>query len=113
MCKLRELAQKAVALSHEMENAIIELVNNAGGCVDTSNEDFQCDTIYAYVWSEYDETYVEKRVVKVRTDGNSLIIKLDYALSEEEDCEYSIFGGLVLINATLYNLCECIEEYID
>lgn len=113
MKQLSEYTKKCVQLSHDMEKAIVEVVNKAGGYIDTSNGENEYDNIYAFVWSEYDETYVEKKVIGVRTDDGKLIIKLDYPLSEDEDCEYSIFGGLVLINATLYSICECIEEYCD
>ena len=94
-----------------METALIEFVNQAGGEMDTSNDDKKHDSIYAFVWSEYDEAYIDCKVVRVRTESNRLIIKVDYPLSEEKDGEYWIFGGLVLINATLYNLCECLTQY--
>lgn len=111
--KLRDFTVIENTLSEEMEKALIEFTKKAGGKIDTSNEDNAHSNIYAYVWDEYDETYLEKKVIEVTVEDTNLIIKLDYGLSTEEDCKYSIFGGLVLINATLYNLCEALWEYVD
>ena len=111
--KLEELTDRANKLSKEMEKTLVELTQKAGGKIDTSNEDCLCDNIYAYVWDEYEETCLEKKVVEVTVENGNLIIKLDYSLSTEEDCKYSIFGGLVLIDVTLYNLCEALWEYVD
>ena len=111
--KLKAFTTKERELSKEMEKTLIEFVQKAGGKIDTANEDKCYDSIYAYVWDEYEETYVEKQILEVKVENNNLIVRLDYCYSTEEDCEYSIFGGLILINVTLYNLCECLWEYVD
>ena len=111
--KFKELTNKTIELSKEMERALVALTKKAGGKIDTSNDGMNNDTIFAYVWDEIEETYLEKKVVEVEVEDDNLIITLDYGLSTEEECKYSIFGGLVLINVTLYNLCECLWEYVD
>jgi hypothetical protein len=111
--KLVELTAKVVELSKEMEKSLIEFTKKAGGKIDTCNNDRHNDTIYAYVWDEVEETYLEKKVIEVEAENDNLVITLDYGLSTEEDCKYTIFGGLILINATLYNLCDYLWEYVD
>ena len=111
--KLVELTAKVVELSKEMEKALIEFTKKAGGKINTCNDGSSNDIIYAYVWDEEEQTYLEKKVIEVEVENNHLVITLDYGLSTEEDSKYSIFGGLILINATLYNLCEALWEYVD
>ena len=111
--KLEELTKKNREFSKEMEKTLVEFTKKAGGKINTCNDDISNDIIYAYVWDEVEETYLEKKVIEVEVENNNLVIKLDYGLSTEKDCKYTIFGGLILINATLYNLCECLWEYVD
>lgn len=108
---LEETLQKMVALSKEAEDVLVKCVNSHGGEINTSNDEGRT-TIYGYVWDEIDETYLEKRITSVTTFHDRLLIKVDYPLSTEEDAWYAIFGGSVLINATLFNLLECLPEYI-
>ena len=105
-------ARKIESLSAEIEKALVEFVNSKGGKIDTSNDDDN-DTICAFVWDEFDERYYEKKVVEVGVYENSLYVTLEYPLSTESDASYTIFGGLILINATLYNICDALEQYID
>ncbi len=105
-------ARKIESLSAEIEKALVEFVNSKGGKIDTSNDDDN-DTIYAFVWDEFDERYYEKKVVEVGVYENSLYVTLEFPLSTESDASYTIFGGLILINATLYNICDALEQYID
>jgi hypothetical protein len=111
--KLVELTDKVMELSKEMEKALIEFTKKAGGKINTCNDDGSNDIIYAYVWDEEEQTYLEKKVIEVEVENDHLVITLGYRLSTEEDSKYSIFGGLILINATLYNLCEVLWEYVD
>jgi hypothetical protein len=106
---LKTLAKESIYLSKRMEAALIDYVSSKGGYIDTTDD--HSDSIWAFVFDEIDEHYVEKQVIAVKVENNNLLIKLDYPLSTEEDAWYNVTGGLCLINATLYNLCECIWEY--
>ncbi len=110
--ELKDILNKMVALSKEVEQALVEYVNSHGGKIDTSY-DRDKDIIWAFIYDEIDELYLEKKVTSVKTFNGSLLIQVDYPLSTEEDCWYAISGGLVLINATLFNLLDCLPEYVD
>lgn len=101
---LKTLAKESINLSHRMETALIDYVSSKGGYIDTT--DSNNNTIWAFIFDEIDEHYVEKQVLAVKVEGNNLLIKVDYPLSTED--WYNVTGGLCLINATLYSLCECI-----
>lgn len=108
---LKQTLEKMVSLSKEAEQVLVEYVNSHGGEIDTSDENK--DTIWAFIWDEIDETYLEKEVTSVKTFKDKLLIQVDYPLSTEEDGWYAVSGGLVLINAILFNLLDCLPEYVD
>ena len=78
---------------------------------------------WAYLFDDYFTYYEEKRVLAVTIfEGRSIGVLLgannetldgmtDDAILEADEW-YTIFGGYLLSNATLYNLCENIEEYL-
>lgn len=110
---LEKTLEKMVSLSKEAEQVLVEYVNSHGGEIDTSNDDMHKDTIWAFIWDEIDETYSERKVTSVKTFNDRLLIQVDYPLSTEEDGWYAVSGGLVIINATLFNLLDCLSEYVD
>lgn len=109
---LKQTLEKMVSLSKEAEQVIVEYVNSHGGEIDTSNNEDK-DTIWAFVYDEIDEAYSERKVTSVKTFNNRLLIQVDYPLSTEEDSWYAVSGGLVLINATIFNLLDCLPEYVE
>lgn len=108
---LKQTLEKMVSLSKEAEQILVEYVNSHGGEIDTSDENK--DTIWAFIWDEIDELYLERKVTSVKTFNDRLLIQVDYPLSTEEDSWYAVSGGLVLINATLFNLLDCLPEYAE
>ena len=112
--KMLDYCEQVAKQNVEMYNTLIEVVNKAGGIIDTSNEDKQNDFVYAIVYNESMEHYMDYRVDSVRSVNGYLEVHLsDYDSDEEEDSWFSIMGGMVLINATLYDLCEVLPEYIE
>ena len=97
-----------------IHNILVEYVKRNGGEIDTSNEDDHNDDIYAVVYNEYASRYEDFRVDRVRVVDNCLEVHLsDYYSKDEDDMWFSVTGGMVLVNATLYWLCECLPEYIN
>jgi hypothetical protein len=96
----------------EMHKALVEAVKSVGGSIETTNED--CDNLYAIIFDEGKQTYCECYVDEVKVEGDELLIRTNDIYQEDEEDEwYSVMGGMVLINATLYALCEVIPEYLD
>ena len=112
MENIKEILKKMIALSNEAEQVLVEYVNSHGGKIDTSDNKDK-DTIWALIYDEIGETYLEEKVTSVKTLNDKLLIQVDYPLSTEEDGWYAIFGGLVLINATLFNLLDYLPEYVE
>ena len=120
---LSNLKREALSLNDKMEQAIIKIVKENGGLVRTDNTE-DCDTIYGYVFNEGIDTYEERKILALATcEDNELsillgeeYITLDGMTNDEIlECEEwdTVMGGLVLANATLLNICEILEEYID
>lgn len=105
MEELNQLTQEVIDLSDRMIDAVTRFVKEHGGSIDTSDTSYRT-TIYAYVYNEELEVCEEAKVLKVEVSQDELCI------STERDM-YSIDGGYVLVNATMYNICEAIHEYID
>ena len=110
-------------LNEEVIEMLIKYVNANGGEINTTNEgDYHLlrsnDTIYGYVYDESNEYYRDFQIDKVKVDIDSngeeyLSIHIYWEEFEEEDNWYRVDGGLVLVTPTLYNLCECLHEYVD
>jgi hypothetical protein len=108
--EIRNYARKIEDLSEEIGKALVEFVNSKGGKIDTSNDEDN-DTLFAFVWDEANGTFCEKKVVEVGVGyNNSLYVKVDEPF--DDDDVYPIFGGYVLVNATLYSICDILEEYV-
>ena len=54
------------------------------------------------------------KVDKVKVDDGTLLVHVEWDYYNDEDENwYSVDGGMVIISPTLYNLCECLPEYVD
>jgi len=107
-------------LSKEMHDNLVQFVKDNGGFINMY-DDTGKDTPYGFVMDEYYGENRERRIIAVQVfEGDELGIMFDSNVAyenEEEMCEdednwYTIFGGMVMQNATLYSLCECIEQYV-
>lgn len=105
MDELRQLTEEVIALSDRMIGAVTRFVNEHGGSIDTSDNSYRT-TIYAYVYNEDLEICEEVEVLEVK------VVQDELCISTERDT-YAIDGGYVLVNATMYNICEAIHEYVD
>ena len=96
-----------------IHNLLVEFVKSVGGTIDTSNRENGHTTLYAYAYNEFAQTYGEYEVDEVRVvDGHLEVHLLDYYSEDENDLWFSVMGGMMLINATLYNLCEYLTENV-
>lgn len=117
------LLNDQIALNKRMSDAVSEVLSQHNGFIRT-DEDWDKDTIYCYIFDEVLETTTENKVLAVASfDGEVCVLPASsthenlYGMTDDEvlNCDgwYSIFGGMCCISPTLYNLCECIEEYIE
>ena len=112
--KLKGYCIRQNDLSNETIKLLIEYVNANGGEIDTSNEDKNKDNIYAFIFDEGEDRYKDYKVDKVKVDDGTLLVHVEWDYYNDEDENwYSVEGGMVIISPTLYNLCECLPEYID
>lgn len=120
---LEVLLKQAVNLNNEMEQAIITIVQANGGLIRTDNNERR-GTIYAFVMDSCMGDVTEKEVLAVSVFDNNLSVLVQwgdlYDLNELTDKEileldnwYTVTGGYVTANATLYNLCDCILDYVE
>ena len=105
MEELDQLTQEVIDLSDKMIDAVTRFVNKHGGFIDTSDDSYKT-TIYSYIFNEDLERCEEVKVDGVKVVDDTLCIVT------EQDI-YAIIGGYVLVNATMYNLCEAIHEYVN
>lgn len=106
-----------------MEQAIIKVVNEHGGLIRTDNEEY--GTIYGYIYNEETYRVEEHKIIALSTlEDNrlSILIGARYVIGmapepilKSEEQWYLVMGfwSNVLANATLLNICETLEEYID
>lgn len=112
-------------INKQMHDTLAEFINEHGGIIRTENPDN--DTMYAIVYDEELEMYKEYKVLAVATfDGGKSVGVIGHFVGDtpitfekmsdeevlEEDGWYTLYGGMMMWNATLYCLCECIEEYV-
>ena len=110
-------------INQDMNNILCGILKSTGKKLIRTDDSTNKSSIYAYLFDEYFCRYEEKRVLAVtifegRFIGVLLIddnITLD-GMTDDEILElddwYTMFGGLIMSNATLYNICENIEEYL-
>lgn len=123
---LKTLVNKQLELNENMEQELCRVVANAGGLIRTDNNKDKT-TIYGFTMDDYYGNNVEKKILAVTNfigieENENLGILLGHidetleGMTDEEILELdeweTIFGGEILQNATLYNLCESIYEYI-
>lgn len=130
MSKLKDNVKAVVELNKKMHEDIVEFLKQHNGLVRTDNAERRdkelplCDTIYTISMDADDEPNTEKEVLAVALfDGNQVGVLPNISgyetiggLTDEDVLECNdwetIYGGYTLQNATLYNICECIEQYV-
>ena len=115
---LKEYCDNTNKENKRMHDILVNLVNKQGGEIDVSDEGK--DNIYAIVFDGFEGKYKEYLVTKIRVVNNNLELYVpEYYYDWErddipkDDFWFSLMGGLVMQNATLYYICECLEEYIN
>jgi hypothetical protein len=122
MKKLEQLAKETFALNEKMHNELVAFVKDHKNLIRTDDIENK-DAIYGIVDID-GNGYVEKQIFAVTTfEDNTLGVLFgdDFSsiknYTDEEllelDIWYSVMGGIVLPNATLWCLCEFIEEYVN
>jgi hypothetical protein len=115
--------QGVLNLNQDMNNILVGILKSTDKKLIRTDDDTDKSSIYAYLFDDYFTYYEEKRVLAVTIfEGRFigvLLIEDDTTLDGMTDDEileldnwYTMFGGYILSNATLYNLCENIEEYL-
>lgn len=119
MKELEKLAKEVCTLNDKMHKALVEFVKAHGNLIRTDNDD-ERDIIFGIVDEDDEFGYQEKRINAVTTFENDTLgvffEDVEDLTDEEllEDCHWhSVMGGMVLPNATLWALCEILEEYVD
>lgn len=117
--RLDECLDDTIKLNEKMTETLVGII---GDDVIRTDNDKDKSTIFAFVFDEDLEHYREEKISAIAVfEGNvvGLLINGNIDLSDvsdddllESDDWYSINGGYILINATLYNICENIREYI-
>lgn len=111
-----------IALNKRMSDAVADVLSQHNGFIRT-DEDWDKDTIYCYIFDEVLEATTENKVLAVALfDGEVCVLPASssneslYSMTDDEvlNCDgwYSIFGGMCCISPTLYNICEGIEQYV-
>lgn len=131
---LKSLQQATYNLNTEMESKLREIVTEYGGeqkLIRTDNQKI-CDEngevidwrtkLYGYVFKDGLNKTVEKKILAITIFENELAVLFEDEydtldeLTDEEVVEldgwYYVIGWWVLTNATLYNICKTINEYI-
>jgi len=119
------LADKVNQLNAEMHAALVEFLKEHNGFIRTDNH-MRGDTMYAYLYN-IESAYEAKECAILAvclTDNDQVAILPDYTngcenlegLTDEEILASEewelLLGGECVANATAYQLCEGIEEYI-
>lgn len=113
-------------LNQDMNNILVGILKSTEKELIRTDNDIDKSTIYAFVFDDYFTNftnYTEKKVLAVAVfegkyvgvligeNNETLDGMTDDAILGMDEW-YTIFGGYLLSNATLYNLCENIEEYL-
>ena len=115
--------QAVMNINQDMNNILVGIIKSTEKELIRTDNDTDKSTIYAFVFDDYFTNYTEKKVLAVAVfegryvgvlvgqENETLDGMTDDAILELDEW-YTIFGGYLLSNATLYNLCENIEEYL-
>ena len=110
------------SLNDKMKQTIIKIVKENGGLVRTDNP--KCDPIYVFIFNEEFDQYEDRKIIAIATcEDNDLSIlfgpkhiTLDGMTNDDIlECDEwePVMAGMVIANATLLDICEKLEEYID
>ena len=132
--ELKNLIDKANKLNDEMYDALVRLIKQQGVVdyngipasivrTDYREQKVPKDLIYAILMEGDDAENEEYNVLAVAVFGEDMLAVLvdmgeetivDVSSNElaHLDTWYTIKGGYVLQNATLYSICECISQYL-
>ena len=119
---LDNLVSEVNSLNKKMKQAIIRVVKENGGLVRTDNP--KCDPIYGFIFNEEFDQYEDRKIIAIATcEDNDLsilfgskYITLDGMTNDDIlECDEwePVMAGMVIANATLLDICEKLEEYID
>jgi hypothetical protein len=120
---LNNSIQAVLNINQDMNNILVGILKSTEKELIRTDDDTDKSTIYAFVFDDYFTNYTEKKVLAVAVfegryvgvlvgeNNETLEGMTDDAILEMDEW-YTIFGGYLLSNATLYNLCENIEEYL-
>lgn len=122
---LNELTENVLKLNVQMEKQLIEIVNANGGLIRTDDADCK-NTIFGYVYDDILEKVIEQKVLAVAVfEDNDLGVLLGntYEMFDDDETDEQILEydnwhiiqgmGDVVINVTLYNICENLWDYLD
>ena len=120
---LNNSIQAVMNINQDMNNILVGILKSTEKELIRTDNDTDKSTLYAYVFDDYFTTYSEQKILAVAVfEGRYVGVlvgqeneTLDGMTNDailEMDNWYTIFGGYVLSNATLYNLCENIEQYL-
>lgn len=122
---LNKLTENVLKLNVQMEKQLIEIVKANGGLIRTDDADCK-DTIFGYVYDDILEKVIEQKVLAVAVfEDNDLGVLMGdtYEMFDDDETDEQILEydnwhiiqgfGDVVINATLYNICENLWEYLD
>ena len=122
---LNKLTENVLKLNVQMEKQLIEIVKANGGLIRTDDADCK-DTIFGYVYDDILEKSIEQKVLAVAVfEDNDLGVLMGdtYEMFDDDETDEQILEydnwhiiqgfGDVVINATLYNICENLWEYLD
>ena len=115
--------QAVMNINQDMNNILVGILKSTGKELIRTDNDADKSTIYAFVFDDYFTFYEEKRVLAVAVfegryvgvlvgESNETLDGMTDDAILELDEWYTIFGGYLSSNGTLYNLCENIEEYL-
>lgn len=115
--------QAVMNINQDMNNILVGILKSTGKELIRTDNDTDKSTIYAFVFDDYFANYTEKKILAVAVfegryvgvlvgeNNETLEGMTDEAILELDEW-YTIFGGYLSSNGTLYNLCENIEEYL-
>lgn len=115
--------QAVLNINQDMNNILVGTLKSTEKELIRTDDDTDKSSIYAYLFDDYFGQYEKKRVLAVTIfEGRFigvLLIEDDTTLDGMSDDEileledwHTIFDKQILSSATLYNLCENIEEYL-
>lgn len=120
---LRNSIQAVMNINQDMNNILVGILKSTGKELIRTDDDTNKSTIYAFVFDDYFANYTEKKVLAIAVfegryvgvlvgENNETLDGMTDAAILEMDDWYTIFGGHISSNDTLYNLCENIEDYL-